>query len=105
MGGEQAPSWADGYEEDQILLPNPEIHSLLQVGFLLSNKLAVRDDVVGLHDRCLQICNNRPEYGIQFLQILHQPSKEFGPLTAISEVTISADSDTAGFCSLRIMPA
>jgi len=46
MGGEQAPSWADGYENDQILLPNPEIHPLLQIGFLLSDELVVRDDVV-----------------------------------------------------------
>ena len=36
-------------EEDWILLPNPEIHPLLKVGFLLSNEFVVRDDVVGLH--------------------------------------------------------
>jgi len=49
MGGEQAPSWEDGYEEDGILLPDPEIHPLLQIGFLLSHELVVRDDVVGFH--------------------------------------------------------
>ena len=38
---------ADGQQKNGILLPNPEIHPLLEVGFLLTNQIAVRDDVVG----------------------------------------------------------
>jgi hypothetical protein len=33
--------------KDRILFSYPEIHALLEVGFLFSNKLAVRDDVDG----------------------------------------------------------
>lgn len=59
MGGEQAPSWADAYEEDKILFPNPEIHPLLEVGLLLSHKFAVRDNVVGLHGGGNVVLGNR----------------------------------------------
>jgi hypothetical protein len=69
MGGEQAPSWADGYEKDQILLPNPEIHPLLRVGFLFSHKFAVRDDVVGLHGVGRLVLGNRDPTGQPFREL------------------------------------
>ena len=50
---------ADGHQKDRILDPNPEIHPLLEVGFLLSHKLAVRDDVVGLHGVGNVVLGNR----------------------------------------------
>lgn len=36
------------HQKDRILFPNPKIHPLVKIGFLLSNKL-VRDDMGGRH--------------------------------------------------------
>ena len=50
--------WTNGRQKNRILLPDSEIHPLLEVRFLLNNKLVVRDNIVGLHEEFLQVASS-----------------------------------------------
>jgi len=54
---------ADGHQKDRILLPNPEIQSIPEFGFLVSHQLVAGDDVVGFHGAGNVVLRNRDPTG------------------------------------------